>query len=72
MPMIKQQHDRKVGIKMDIEEIMIDFLLNKANEEQIEEFFGYAPHGFSREDIEDNLGQMPDDVFDELIEELIL
>ncbi len=70
--MIKQQHDRKVGIKMDIEEIMIDFLLNKANEEQIEEFFGYAPHGFSREDIEDNLGQMPDDVFDELIEELIL
>ena len=72
MPMIKQQHDRKVGIKMDIEEIMIDFLLNKANEEQIEEFFGYAPHGFSREDIEDNLRQMPDDVFDELIEELIL
>lgn len=70
--MIKQQHDRKVGIKMDIEEIMIDFLLNKANEEQIEEFFGYAPHGFSREDIEDNLGQMPDDVFDELAEELIL
>lgn len=70
--MIKQQHDRKVGIKMDIEEMMIDFLLNKANEEQIEEFFGYAPHGFSREDIEDNLGQMPDDVFDELIEELIL
>ena len=72
MRIIKQQHDRKVGIKMDIEEIMIDFLLNKANEEQIEEFFGYAPHGFSREDIEDNLGQMPDDVFDELIEELIL
>lgn len=70
--MIKQQHDRKVGIKMDIEEMMIDFLLNKANEEQIEEFFGYAPHGFSREDIEDNLRQMPDDVFDELVEELIL
>ena len=69
---IIKQHNRKVGIKMDIEEIMIDFLLNKANEEQIEEFFGYAPHGFSREDIEDNLGQMPDDVFDELIEELIL
>lgn len=72
MLMVKQQHDRKVGVKMDIEEMMIDFLLNKANEEQIEEFFGYAPHGFSREDIEDNLGQMPDDVFDELVEELIL
>jgi hypothetical protein len=70
--MIKQQHDRKVGIKMDIEKMMIDFLLNKANEEQIEEFFGHAPHGFSREDIEDNLGQMPDDVFDELVEKLIL
>ena len=72
MLITKQQHDRKVGIKMDIEKMMIDFLLNKANEEQIEEFFGYAPHGFSREDIEDNLGQMPDDVFDELVEELIL
>lgn len=49
--------------------IMIDFLLNKANNEQIEEFFGYAPHGSSREDIEDNLSQMPDDVFDELVNE---
>ena len=57
------------GKKMNIEEIMIDFLLNKANDEQIEEFFGYAPHGFSREDIEDILSQMPDDVFDELVKE---
>ena len=32
---------------MDIEEMMIDFLLHRANDEQIEEFFGYAPHGFS-------------------------
>lgn len=55
---------------MDVEEIMIDFLLNKANDEQIEQFFGYAPHGFSREDIEDNLSQMPDDVFDELVKNL--
>ena len=47
---------------MDVEEIMIDFLLNKANDEQIEQFFGYAPHGFSREDIED--------VFDELVKNL--
>ena len=51
---------------MDIEEMMIDFLLHRANDEQIEEFFGYAPHGFSREDIKDNLSQMPDGVFDEL------
>ena len=43
---------------MDIEEIMIDFLLNKANNEQIEQFFGYAKHDFSKEDIEDNLSQM--------------
>lgn len=49
--------------------MMIDFLLNKANDEQIEEFFGYAPHGFSREDIENILSQMPDDVFDELAKE---
>ena len=39
---------------MDIEEMMIDFLLHEANDEQIEEFFGYAPHGFSKEDIADN------------------
>ena len=32
-------------------------------------FFEYAPHGFSREEIEDNLSQMPDDVFDELAKE---
>lgn len=56
-------------INIDIEEMMIDFLLNKANDEQIEEFFGYAPHGFRREDIKDNLSQMPDDVFDELAKE---
>ena len=53
----------------DKSQTMIDFLLKKANNEQIEEFFGYAPHGFSREDIEDNLSQMPDDVFDELVNE---
>lgn len=56
---------------MDMKETMIDFLLHKANDEQIEEFFGYAPHRFNREDIEDVLCQMPDDVFDELVKELI-
>ena len=44
--------------KMDIKETMIDFLLHKANDEQIEEFFGYAPHGFNRKDIEEILCQM--------------
>lgn len=43
---------------MDIKETMIDFLLHKANDEQIEEFFGYAPHGFNRKDIEDISCQM--------------
>lgn len=54
---------------MDIEEMMVDFLLHKANDEQIEEFFGYAPHGFSIEDIDNILSQMPDDIFDELVKE---
>ena len=56
---------------MDIKETMIDFLLHKANDEQIEEFFGYAPHGFNREDIGNILCQMLDDVFDKLVKELI-
>ena len=38
---------------------------------RLKNFFGYAPHGFSKENIEDNLGQMPDDVFDKLVKELI-
>ena len=54
---------------MDIEEMMIDYIMNNATQEEVEEFFGYAPHGFSREDIEDTLSQMPDDVFDELAKE---
>lgn len=33
---------------------------------QMKNVFEYAPHGFSREEIEDNLSQMPDDVFSEL------
>lgn len=54
---------------MDIEEMMMDFILHKANDEQIEQFFGYVEHGFSKDDIEDNLSQMPDDVFDEFVKE---
>jgi len=33
---------------MDIEEMMMDFILHKANDEQIEQFFGYAEHGLVR------------------------
>ena len=57
------------GYIMDIEEIMIEFILHKATNEQIEEFFGYSPHDFSKEEIENILIQMPDDVFDELVNE---
>jgi len=57
---------------MDIEEIMSDLILHKANDEQIEQFFGYAKHDFNKKDIEDNLSQMPDDVFDELVKEFEL
>lgn len=60
------------GNNMDIEKMMIDFILHKANDEQIEQFFGYAKNDFSKEDIEDNLSQMPDDVFDELMKEFEL
>ena len=49
--------------------MMTDFILHKANDDQVEQFFGYTPHGFSRGDIEDNLSQMPDEVFDELVKE---
>lgn len=54
---------------MDIEEMMMDFILHNANDEQIKQFFGYAKHDFSREDIKDNLSQMPDDVFDEFVKD---
>lgn len=36
--------------------MMIDFILNKAIDEQIDKFlgFGYTTYGFSREEMEDN------------------
>lgn len=54
---------------MDIEEMMIDFILHEASEKQIEAFFGFNPHGFTKEEVEDVLAQMPDDVFDESAKE---
>lgn len=50
------------------EDTMIHFLLHKADDSQVEEFFGYNPHGFSKEDIEDVLSQMPEDVLSQLAE----
>lgn len=41
---------------MDIEEMMIDYVLNRATHEEVEEFFGYADYGeCTRETCEDNL-----------------
>lgn len=52
---------------IDMEKRMIDFLLTEATRGQIEEFFGYASHEYTKDEVEDNLALMPDDVFDELV-----
>ena len=42
--------------------------MNNATQEEVEEFFGYAAHGCTREECEDNLAQMPDEEFDMFVE----
>ena len=54
---------------IDMEIRMVGFLLTEATKEQLEEFFGYASHEYTKDAIENNLAQMPDDVFDELVKE---
>lgn len=50
---------------MDIEEMMIDYIMNHASNEEIHEFFGYADYGILSVDAcRDNLSQMPDEEFD--------
>lgn len=50
---------------MDIEEMMIDYIMTKATQEEVKEFFGYADYEVcTRETCEDNLAQMPDEEFD--------
>ena len=50
---------------MDIEEMMIDYVMDNATQEEIEEFFGYAAYGVcTRAECENNLSQMPDEEFD--------
>ena len=54
---------------MDIEEMMIDYIMNDATQEEVEEFFGYADYGIcTREECENNLAQMPDEEFDMFVE----
>lgn len=58
---------------MDVEEMMIDYVMNQASSEEIREFFGYADYGvLSVETCMDNLSQMPDDVLDELVKKFNL
>lgn len=50
---------------MDIEEMMIDYIMNHASNEEIQEFFSYADYGILSVDAcRDNLSQMPDEEFD--------
>lgn len=50
---------------MDIEEMMIDYIMNHASNEEIQEFFGYTDYGILSVDAcRDNLSQMPDEEFD--------
>lgn len=57
---------------MNLKERMIDFLLYDAEDDQIERFFDYIPRNFNEEDIKDVLCQMPDDTFEELIDDFEL
>lgn len=58
---------------MDIEEMTIDYIMNNATKEEVDEFFGYATHGvLTREACENNLAQMPDEEFDMFIEKFNL
>lgn len=50
---------------MDIEEMMVDYIMNNATQEEVAEFFGCAYHGLCiREECEKNLAQMSDEKFD--------
>lgn len=50
---------------MDIEEMMIDYIMNQATQEEIQEFFGYTDYGILSVDAcKDNLSQMPEEEFD--------
>ena len=54
---------------MDIEEMMIDYIMNNATQEEVEEFFGYSAYGVcTRDECENNLAQMPDEEFDMFVE----
>ena len=54
---------------MDIEEMMIDYIMNNATQEEVEEFFGYSAYGVcTRDECENNLAQMTDEEFNMFVE----
>ena len=58
---------------MDIEEMMIDYILNRAMPGEVEEFFWYADYGVcTREICEENISQMPDEEFDMFVKKFHL
>ena len=42
-------------------EQLAKYILLEAKQNEVEEFFGYDPQGFSREEVEDVLDQMPEE-----------
>ena len=53
------------GMYEEYEEMMIDYIMNKATQEEVEEFFGHTAYGVcTREACENNLAQMPFEEFD--------
>jgi hypothetical protein len=60
-------------VPMDLEEMMIDYVLNRATQEEVEEFFGYTDYGeCTRETCEENISQMPDEEFDMFVKKFRL
>ena len=58
---------------MDIEEMMIDYIMNHATHEEIKEFFGHADYGIcTKESCEENISQMPDEEFDMFVKKFKL
>lgn len=58
---------------MDIEEMMIDYIMYNATREEVEEFFGYAAYGIcTREECENCLAQMPDEEFNMFVKKFRL
>ena len=56
--------NRKVR-HMDVEDMMIDYIMNNATREETQEFFGYmCPKRLTIEECRDTIAQMPDEEFD--------